>query len=121
MARRILAVDDNAQFLEMMTHFLAAQGYEVMTAPDAGNAFMLVAVAPPDVVLLDVAMPEVDGVTALRRIRARHPEIPIIICSANVDAARDTLKSAAFDYVSKPVDFDHLARVVEAAATHRAH
>lgn len=119
MAHRILAVDDNAQFLEMLTEFLTVLGYEVITAPDAGNAFMVVAVAPPDVVLLDIGMPGVDGVTALRRIHARHPELPIIVCSANVDIARDALKSAAFDYVAKPVDFDHLAHVVEAAVAHR--
>ena len=120
MARRILAVDDNAQFLEMLTKFLTALGYEVMTATDAGNAFMVVAVAPPDVVLLDIGMPGVDGVTALRRIRAHDPELPVIVCSANVDIARDSLKRAAFDYVAKPVDFDRLARVVEAAVANRA-
>ena len=120
MARRILAVDDNAQFLAMLTEFLTAQGYEVVTAPDAGNAFMLVAVATPDVVLLDIGMPDVDGVTALRRIRARHPRLPVIVCSANVDVARDALKRAAFGYVTKPVDFDHLARVVEAAIAQSA-
>ena len=109
MARRILAVDDNAHFLRMLTEFLSELGYEVITAPDAGDAFMVVAVAPPDVVLLDVGMPGIDGVTAVRRIRARHPKLPIIICSANVDVARDALKRAAFDYVAKPVDFDHLA------------
>lgn len=70
---------------------------------------MLVAVAAPNVVLLDIGLAGVDGVTALCRIRARQPELPIIVCGANVDIARDTLKRVAFDYVAKPVDFDHLA------------
>jgi DNA-binding NtrC family response regulator len=117
---RVLAVDDDPRFLAMLTEVLRFLGYEVVTAENAGDAFMLVAVAAPDVVLLDVGMPGVDGVTALRRIRTRHPELPVIICSANVDIARDTLKRDAFDYVAKPLDFEHLAHVVEAAVAHRA-
>jgi two-component system, NtrC family, response regulator AtoC len=116
---RILAVDDDPLFLAMLTEVLGVLGYAVVTAQNAGDAFMLVAVAPPDVVLLDVGMPGIDGVTALRRIRARHPELPVIMCTANVDVARDTLERAAFDYVAKPINFDRLAGVIEAALAHR--
>lgn len=56
-AARVLAVDDDPQILEMLTDFLTVHGYEVVTAENAGDAFMLLAVAPPDVVLLDIGMP----------------------------------------------------------------
>jgi DNA-binding NtrC family response regulator len=92
-------------------------------ARSASAALLLVARASPDVVLLDITMAGVDGMTALRRIRARHPTLPVIMLTANddVDVARDTLKLGAFDYVAKPFNFGHLARVIEAAMEHRGH
>ena len=119
---RVLAVDDDPMILEVLSGFLALQGYEVVTAQNAGDAFMLLEVSPPDVVLLDITMPGVDGVSALRRFRAIHPALPIIMLTASVDAdvGRDALKRGAFDYVAKPVDFPHLLRVIAAALDHRA-
>ena len=122
LSARLLAVDDEKEILDALTEFFTLRGYEVVTAQNAGDAFMLLAVAPPDVVLLDIGMPKIDGMTALRRIRASHPTLPVIMLTANVDLAlaRDTLKRGAFDYVAKPFDFEHLAHVVEAAVAHRA-
>lgn len=121
-AARVLAVDDDPIILEMLTEFLTSQGYEVLTAQNAGDAFMLLEVSPPDVVLLDIGMPGVDGMTALRRLRVVRPDLPIIMLtgSIDVDLGRDTLKRGAFDYVAKPVDFDRLSHVIEAALAHRA-
>lgn len=120
-AARVLVVDDDAEILETLTEFLTLHGYEVTTAQNGGEALMLLAVAPADVVLLDIAMPRVDGVTALRRIRVDHPDLPIIMLSANsdIDMARRTLSQGAFDYVTKPIGFAHLAMVVEAAIARR--
>jgi DNA-binding NtrC family response regulator len=121
MGKRILAVDDDPQVLDTLTEFLERRGYEVVTAQSAGDAFMILEETPPDVVLLDIRMPRMDGVTALRRLRVSHPELPVIMLTANVDLelARDSLQRGAFDYVAKPPDFAHLARVVEAAVAHR--
>ena len=82
---------------------------------------MLLSVASPDVVLLDIAMPRVDGVTVLRRIRMDHREIPVVMLTGNTDVslARDTLKHGAFDYVTKPMDFSTLVTVIEAAVVRR--
>jgi DNA-binding NtrC family response regulator len=120
-AARVLCVDDEREILDTLTEFLTLHGYEVVTAQNAGDAFMLLAVAPPDVVLLDIGMPRIDGMTALRRIRDSHPGLPIIMLTANADLelARDTLKRGAFDYVAKPFDFDHLRQVIEAAVVGR--
>jgi DNA-binding response OmpR family regulator len=103
--------------LELLTAVLTPQGYEVVTAQNGGDALTLLEAAAVDVVLLDVGMPGVDGMTALRRIREVHPALPVIMLTGNVDAAvgRATLQRGAFDYVTKPVDFDHLVRVLEAA------
>jgi DNA-binding response OmpR family regulator len=113
----VLAVDDDFMILELLSEFLVSEGHEVVTAQSATAALLLMARALPDVVLLDIKMAGVDGMTALRRIRARHPTLPVIMLTANddVDLARDTLKFGAFDYVAKPFNFGHLARVIEAA------
>ena len=107
--------------LDLLTEFLVSEGHEVITAQSATAALLLVARASPDVVLLDIKMAGVDGMTTLRRLRARHPTLPVIMLTANddVELARDTLKVGAFDYVAKPFDFGHLARVIEAAMAHQ--
>jgi two-component system response regulator AtoC len=120
-AARVLCVDDEQEILDTLTEFLTLNGYEVVTAQNVGDAFMLLAVAPPDVVLLDIGMPRIDGMSALRRIRDSHPQLPVVMLAANVDLAlaRDTLKRGAFDYLAKPFDFDHLRQVIEAAVVRR--
>lgn len=114
---RVLVVDDERMILEILTEFLASQGYEVVGTRGAADAFTMMEVSPPDVLLLDISMPLVDGVTVLRRVRALYPELRVVMVTANADeeVARDTLRRGAFDYVVKPFDFAHLARVVEAA------
>jgi DNA-binding NtrC family response regulator len=120
-AARVLCVDDEKEILDALTEFLTLHGYEVVTAQNIGDAFMLLAVAPPDVVLLDIGMPRIDGMTALRRIRDSHRQLPVIMLTTNADLAlaRDTLRRGAFDYVAKPFDFDHLRQVIEAAVVGR--
>lgn len=117
---RILAVDDDPEVLDTLTEFLTLRGYEVITARNGGDALMLLAVAPADVVLLDITMPKVDGVTALRRIRVDHPKLPVVMLTANPDEdmARRSLRQGAFDYVTKPIGFAHLTMVIEAAIAH---
>ena len=83
---------------------------------------MLLTLAPPDVVLLDIWMAGTGGLSILRRICARHPGLPVIMVTGHEDdlvMARATLRLGAFDHVTKPFDFFHVARVVEAALAHR--
>jgi DNA-binding response OmpR family regulator len=95
-------------------------GYDVLVATNGEDAVMMATVERPDVIVLDIRMPGVDGVEALRRIHALDPAIPTIMLSANSDAriTRDTLLAGAFDYLPKPFDPDVLERVVAAALTH---
>ena len=119
---RVLAVDDNAVILEMVTNFLTLQGYEVLTASTFSDALMLLTAVPTDIVLLDMGLSDADAVTSVRQIRAGHPDVPVIMVTGTVDPelTRDTLlKAGAFDSVTKPVDFEHLARVIETAIGRR--
>jgi DNA-binding response OmpR family regulator len=117
---RVLIVDDEPDLLALVGEILRHVGYDVLVATNGEDAVMMAAVERPDVIVLDIRMPGVDGVEALRRIHALDPAIPTIMLSANSDAriTRDTLLAGAFDYLSKPFDPDVLERVVAAALTH---
>jgi len=113
---RILVVDDEAQVREVLIEFLAGEGYTVEGFASGSDALDAVTREPPDLVLLDIHMPGVDGVEILRRIRALDDKIAVIMVTANEDVAiaRETLKLGAVDYVAKPFDFTYLERAVAA-------
>lgn len=113
---RILLVDDEAPVIEVLRDYLLEAGYHVEVALTGGDALMLIQQDRPDVVLLDLYMPGMDGVEVLRRILAFDATIPVIIATANLDLslAQKTLKLGASDYVTKPFDFEYLNRAVAA-------
>jgi class 3 adenylate cyclase len=105
---RILVVDDNPTNLKVLATRLAADGYEIVTAPDGEAALASAAAAPPDLVLLDIMMPKIDGLEVCRRLKADAslPFIPIIMVTAMSDT-RDVvagLEAGGDDYLTKPVD-----------------
>jgi two-component system OmpR family response regulator len=120
-ASRILVVDDEPAVAEVLLDFLAEAGYTVDVALTGRDALTLIERTPPDVVLLDIRMPDMDGVEVLRRIRAAHPALPVIMITASDDigVARATLKMGALDYVSKPFDYGYLAQAVAPAGVYR--
>jgi DNA-binding response OmpR family regulator len=113
---RLLIVDDEGAVLEVLTEYFASQGYTVETATSGTEALEAVRRAPPDLVLLDIRMPGMDGIEVLRQLREMEPRLAVIMVTANEDVAlaRETLKMGAFDYVSKPFDFRYLDRAVAA-------
>lgn len=119
-AGRILIVDDEEPVREVLAEYFAGQGYAVESAGGGAEALEVAGRTRPDLVLLDVRMPGMDGMEVLRRLRELHPEVAVIMITANEDVAlaRQTLKIGAFDYVAKPFDFDYLDRAVAAALVH---
>ncbi|HEV8642996.1 MAG TPA: response regulator [Methylomirabilota bacterium] len=113
---RILIVDDEQPVLDVLSEYFATQGYTVETASNGADALATVRRARPDLVLLDVRMPGMDGVEVLRRLRAADESLAVIMVTATEDVAlaRETLKIGAFDYVAKPFDFGYLDRAVAA-------
>jgi two-component system, OmpR family, KDP operon response regulator KdpE len=113
---RVLVVDDEPQILRGLTTNLAARGYEVNTAPDGGRALQLAADRRPDVVILDLGLPDIDGIEVIRGIRA-WSSMPILVLSAR-DQERDmvlALDAGADDYVVKPFGMNELLARLRAA------
>jgi class 3 adenylate cyclase len=113
---RILVVDDNPNNLKILKTRLGAEGYEIVTAVDGEQALAAVAAEPPDLILLDIMMPKVDGLEVCRRVKhdPSLPFTPIIIVTAmtNVRDVVTGLDTGADEYLTKPVDHQALvARV----------
>jgi two-component system, OmpR family, response regulator MprA len=112
----VLVVDDDAPVRRMLERTLAAEGYAVTVAADGGTALAVVERSAPDVVVLDVAMPGVDGLAVCRRLRTRGLGIPILLLTAR-DAVADRvagLDAGADDYLVKPFATDELLARVRA-------
>ena len=110
----ILVVDDDRVLLDLLHKILAKFGFEVALAASGKDAIDQVQKFVPDVILLDIKMPGMDGITLLKKIKAHDPDVEVIIITgfASLDSAVEALKYGAFDYIKKP--FDNLARVVDA-------
>jgi two-component system OmpR family response regulator len=110
MPARLLVVDDEATILELLSGSLRLAGFEVMTASSGAAAVRAAASGRPDLVLLDVMMPDGDGFEALRRIRSGGGEVPVIFLTAR-DEVPDRVEGFAVgadDYVTKPFSLDEL-------------
>jgi two-component system, OmpR family, response regulator len=106
----LLVVDDEATILELLAGSLRLAGFEVVTAASGAEAVRAAASSRPDLVLLDVMMPDGDGFEALRRIRDGGSEVPVIFLTAR-DEVPDRVKGfdiGGDDYVTKPFSLDEL-------------
>lgn len=114
----ILLVDDEMPFVETMTKRLTKRGFEILKAFSGHQGLEhLSAEASVDVVILDVKMPEMDGIAALREIKRAHPLVEVIMLTghATVETAIEGMRQGAFDYLMKPCDIEDLiAKVREA-------
>jgi CheY-like chemotaxis protein len=109
---RILVVDDDAAITATFENILAGEGYRVATATDGDQAIDLAAREPFDVVLLDLVMPGIDGLDALRRLREVAPRARIVILSAYIEPDREAeaFRLGAEAVLSKPPDLSKLLR-----------
>ena len=110
---RILIVDDDPNLLVLLADQLRADGYEVQTARDGEEALRRLGQPWPDLLIIDMLMPRMDGLTLAREVKARA-DLPIIVLSAidTADSKADLLEEVAEDYVTKPYHYPELrARV----------
>ena len=116
MTTTILIADDEPGIRDALESCLVFEGYEVRTAPDGRAALAEIERSRPDLVLLDVRMPGMDGLTACRRLRAHDPHLPVLMLTAR-DMTGDRvagLDAGADDYLAKPFELDELLARVRA-------
>jgi len=114
--RRLLVVDDETEVVDVLKeHFEAT--YEVDTAPDGKKALKLIRARRPDVILLDIQMPGLNGLEVMKRIQTIDPKPVVIVVTAteDTDVAAQAMTHGAFSYVPKPFDFQYLDHLVAIA------
>ena len=114
MVSRVLVVDDERLIRWTLQEKLTSDGYDVVVAADGSEAVQAVKGGRFDCVLLDLRLPDIDGVTLLRKLKHIRPELAVIVVTAcsSIDSAVDAMKSGAFDYISKPFDLGEIAASV---------
>ena len=106
----ILIVDDEPSILQSLGGLLADEGYEVITASNGYEALKQIEAQAPDLVVLDIWMPGIDGIETLREIKKQHPFLPVVIITGhgNIETAVTAVKHGAFDMIEKPLSIEKL-------------
>jgi len=117
MSEKVLLVDDEEDFLEAMAERMRARDMEVTTASSASEAFKKMESETFDAIVLDFQMPEMDGMEALKSIKAKRPESQIILLTgfATVEKGVQAMKEGAADFLEKPADLEVLSQKIKEA------
>lgn len=113
----LLVVDDELLIRDLLYDFFTGQGWSIAVAENGEKALQVMKNKPIDIVLTDVRMPEMDGMTLVSELRQHHPEIPVVIMTGfpSVDSAVGALRNRVFDYIIKPFNINQLYKTLEAA------
>lgn len=111
---RLLLVDDEVEFLEPMKARIERRGIDCLTATSGVEALAMLAASPIDCAVVDVRMPEMDGLELLRRIRRLDRAVPVILLTghASVELGVKGMELGAFEYLLKPIELDELLDTV---------
>ena len=117
MSAKVLLVDDEKDFLDIMTERMAARGIDVSTAGSAEEALKMVESESYDAVIMDLMMPEMDGFKALKLFKNSRPDISIILLTANVPEEKciEAIKLGAMNVIEKPADLNLLTQKIKDA------
>src|SRR5450631_1308895 len=113
----ILVIDDESEIREGLEMLLESEGYAVSSAENAAAGLTILEERPVDLVLLDVSLPDQNGLELLREIRRRDPQLPVVMITAfgSIEMARAAFKGGAHDYITKPWSNDELISQISIA------
>lgn len=117
MSEKVLLVDDETDFLEVMSERMKTRGIDVSTSSSAKEALKLTQDQSYDAVVLDLMMPEMDGIEALAALKEKHPELQIILLTGHgsVEKGVEAMKLGAMDFLEKPIDMNALTEKIKQA------
>lgn len=117
MAEKVLLVDDEKDFLEVMAERMTARGMEVSTASSAAEAISLAEKESFDAIIVDLMMPEMDGIEALKLLKKKKPESQVILLTghATLEKGIEAMKYGAVDFLEKPADMSDLTKKIKKA------
>lgn len=117
MSEKVLLVDDEKEFLEIMSERMEARGMVVTTAESADQALSILEKKTFDAIIMDFQMPGMDGMSALKAIKNKNPELQIILLTgyATVEKTVEAMKVGATDFLEKPADLEALAEKIKLA------
>lgn len=112
---QILVIDDEKEVCHLFRKTLTLEGYTVFTALDGISGLKIVKEKKPDIVLLDLKMPKMDGIEVLRHIKKFDKNIVVIVITGygTMDTARMAMKLGAFDYITKPINLEYIKAVIK--------
>jgi len=122
MKARILVVEDEKAARQALSSLLSDEGYEVLTACDGASAQSAALQHEPDLILLDIRLPDIDGLTVLEKLRQGYCDSAVIVMTAYATSSNaiKATQNGAFDYITKPINDEHLALVIRRALEYRS-
>ncbi|MBN2706388.1 MAG: sigma-54-dependent Fis family transcriptional regulator, partial [Deltaproteobacteria bacterium] len=119
MKKNILIIDDEPAIRQSMSDIFQDEGYSVSCAEDGENALSLLEKETPDLIFLDIWLPDSDGLKLLPGFKKEHPQVPIIMISGHgtIETAVHATKMGAFDFIEKPLSLDKLVITASNALT----
>ena len=120
-ADRVLIVDDDRDIGQLLSTLMKKEGLASLLAYDGETALQMLPVRTPDLLLVDVKMPGLDGMEVLKRVKETDPHLPVVLITAyaEIPGSVAAMKAGAFDYLAKPFDHAEVMRVVRAALSER--
>ncbi len=111
--KKILIIDDEKNIRAIYEEELSEEGYKTLSSPSIKDALKKIEEFSPDLIILDIKMPEIDGLEGLKKIKTLYKDIPVILCSAYDNYKQDFITWSADDYVIKSSDLTELKEKIK--------
>jgi DNA-binding NtrC family response regulator len=114
---KVLLVDDEKEFLDLLGERMIARGMKVNTTTSAADAIKITEDQTFDAIVLDLMMPEMDGIEVLKTLKAKHPELQVILLTGHgsIEKGVEAMRQGAMDFMEKPADLAVLAEKIRKA------